>query len=297
MNSLSSPIHRVGASVFRRPRVNYGADRGAGPVRCVGQRSGLAILHGASRRRHSARAQSHATARPHRLRGLAGTRRKRHLLRLWLAPVKARPLRPVFTERYGSVIPGQRGGIVVPGMRYTIPWEARATVPFPVNTRAVAGRRVLHLDTLDDLSQEVNRVIAATAAGRVRPLGNWSSAQVLWHLGRLIEFSVDGFPFRYNWALRAACRILSTVSWRWCINLAFRPGFRNPRGAQALEPDPSVSLEAAATFLREQIARIPRGARMTQPSPTGERVSHEQWIYVHLRHAELHLSFLQIDSS
>jgi hypothetical protein len=50
--------------------------------------------------------------------------RKRHLLRLWLAPEAARPLLPVFAERYGSVIPGQRGGVEVPGMRYTIPWEA-----------------------------------------------------------------------------------------------------------------------------------------------------------------------------
>ncbi len=49
--------------------------------------------------------------------------RKRHLLRLWLAPENARPLPPVFAERYGSVTPGQRGGIVVPGTRYTVPWE------------------------------------------------------------------------------------------------------------------------------------------------------------------------------
>jgi hypothetical protein len=49
--------------------------------------------------------------------------RKRHLLRLWLAPAQARPLPPVFAERYGSVVPGQRGGIVVPGTCYTIPWE------------------------------------------------------------------------------------------------------------------------------------------------------------------------------
>jgi hypothetical protein len=50
--------------------------------------------------------------------------RKRHLLRLWLAPERARPLPPVFAERYGSVVPGQRGGVTVPGMRTTIPWEA-----------------------------------------------------------------------------------------------------------------------------------------------------------------------------
>jgi hypothetical protein len=50
--------------------------------------------------------------------------RRRHLLRLWLAPETARPLPPVFAERYGSVTPGQRGGVEVAGTRYTIPWEA-----------------------------------------------------------------------------------------------------------------------------------------------------------------------------
>jgi hypothetical protein len=50
--------------------------------------------------------------------------RKRHLLRLWLAPQTARPLPSVFEERFGSVVAGQRGGVVVPGTRYTIPWEA-----------------------------------------------------------------------------------------------------------------------------------------------------------------------------
>jgi len=49
--------------------------------------------------------------------------RKRHLLRLWLAPARARPLPSIFAERFGSVIPGQRGGITVPGTQYTIPWE------------------------------------------------------------------------------------------------------------------------------------------------------------------------------
>ena len=37
--------------------------------------------------------------------------RRRHLLRLWLAPREARPLPPVFARRYGSVVPGERGGV------------------------------------------------------------------------------------------------------------------------------------------------------------------------------------------
>ena len=49
--------------------------------------------------------------------------RKRHLLRLWLAPVNARPLPQVFAERYGSITPGDRGGVVVPGAKPTITFE------------------------------------------------------------------------------------------------------------------------------------------------------------------------------
>lgn len=39
--------------------------------------------------------------------------RRRHLLRLWLAPPEARELPPVFAQRYGDITPGRRGGIVV----------------------------------------------------------------------------------------------------------------------------------------------------------------------------------------
>jgi len=37
--------------------------------------------------------------------------RRRHLLRLWLAPPSARPLPPVFAQRYGNVVAGYRGGV------------------------------------------------------------------------------------------------------------------------------------------------------------------------------------------
>jgi len=49
--------------------------------------------------------------------------RKRHLLRLWLAPHGARPLPEVYAERFGSITPGDRGGVVVAGAKPTIPFE------------------------------------------------------------------------------------------------------------------------------------------------------------------------------
>jgi hypothetical protein len=50
--------------------------------------------------------------------------RHRHLLRLWLAPASARPLPEIFAPRYGSVAPGERGGIVVSGTKPKVPLEA-----------------------------------------------------------------------------------------------------------------------------------------------------------------------------
>jgi hypothetical protein len=47
--------------------------------------------------------------------------RKRHLLRLWLCPPDARPLPPVFSEVYGPLTVGDRGGIICPGTRLRAP--------------------------------------------------------------------------------------------------------------------------------------------------------------------------------
>jgi TfdA family taurine catabolism dioxygenase TauD len=49
--------------------------------------------------------------------------RKRHLLRLWLAPPGARRLPEVYAERFGSIKPGDRGGVVVPSAKATIPFD------------------------------------------------------------------------------------------------------------------------------------------------------------------------------
>src|SRR4051812_40578224 len=46
---------------------------------------------------------------------------KRHLLRLWLAAPGARPLPAIYAERYGNVTIGDRGGIICPGTRLTVP--------------------------------------------------------------------------------------------------------------------------------------------------------------------------------
>lgn len=50
--------------------------------------------------------------------------RRRHLLRLWLAASKARPLPETFAQRYGTVTVGDRGGIIVRGTKLHAPLAA-----------------------------------------------------------------------------------------------------------------------------------------------------------------------------
>ncbi len=47
--------------------------------------------------------------------------RRRHLLRLWLSSPGARDLPPVFAQRFGSIVPGERGGGMAPKAIWNVP--------------------------------------------------------------------------------------------------------------------------------------------------------------------------------
>src|SRR5262249_49146802 len=114
-----------------------------------------------------------------------------------------------------------------------------------INQVHVRTRRPIHLQSPSDLLVEVDRIAASAFAGFVRPAGNWTAGQAFQHLAKFIEYSYDGFPFRYPWPFRVLSWVVGKLSWRWLLQLAFRPGFTNPPVAEAVEPDAGVTLEHA----------------------------------------------------
>jgi hypothetical protein len=152
-------------------------------------------------------------------------------------------------------------------------------------------RRSLTLGSLADVRTEIDRLEAARKQGSLERGGNWSLDQCCQHLGRWLEFSFDGFPFKYPWRYRLLGRLVRLVSWRWLVKMALRPGFLNPQSVQAVEPDTFIADGQGVVYLLQQISRIEQGERMTQSSPVEGQITHDQWCYFHLRHAELHLSF------
>jgi Protein of unknown function (DUF1569) len=157
---------------------------------------------------------------------------------------------------------------------------------------AIPPRRELHFDSIEALTAEIDRLVAAQHAGHLQATGHWTPAQIFDHLARFVEFSYEGFPFRASWPLRAVSHVAKWTAWKRFVDWALRPGFQIPANAEAVKPDPWADFDVATARLHAALDRIRRGEPMRAPSPFEGRITHDQWVYVQLRHAELHLSFL-----
>lgn len=154
-----------------------------------------------------------------------------------------------------------------------------------VRTRTVSDRRALSFSSMDDIRRDVE---ALDAAGQRSAAGNWTPAQIVDHITRMIEFSLDGFTFTMPWPIRAFGRLVRGVA----LRRPMKPGLKLPVRAGALEPDPHTTWDAAVRRFRTACDRIAGGETMTEPSPVLGAMSHDDWVKLHCRHAEMHLSFV-----
>ena len=75
------------------------------------------------------------------------------------------------------------------------------------------------------------------------------------------------------------------------ITVAMSPGFQFRPDMEPFRPDDNADAKAALEQLRKQFARLEKEAP-TAPHPFFGKMTREEWIGLHLRHCELHLSFL-----
>jgi hypothetical protein len=157
----------------------------------------------------------------------------------------------------------------------------------PVDTGKVAGRRELRFESLDAVLAEAERLAAAERAGRLRRLGNWTLGQTLGHLASWAEYSYTGAPlqapFFVKWFLRLRKRKF--------LYGRMRAGVKIPRvegGTLATEP---VPLDEGLERLRRVLGRL-KAEAPTAPNVIFGPLSHDEWVALHCRHAELHLGFL-----
>jgi hypothetical protein len=156
----------------------------------------------------------------------------------------------------------------------------------PVDTAKVANRRILHFDSLDQMTAEVDRLVEAEKAGRLKHFGNWTLGQTLNHLACWIEYGYTGAPinppFFIRWILRLRKNSFLYKPMRAGVHIPGVPG-----GTLAIDPAP---LDEALPRLHRVVERLKTEAP-TAPSPALGRLTHDEAIALNLRHAELHLGF------
>jgi hypothetical protein len=160
-----------------------------------------------------------------------------------------------------------------------------ATARPRVDTRRVRQRRKIRYQSFDEFLADAERL----AERPVRELGNWKLAQIFDHLARSMNVSVDGTQERFPWALRIALRLVR----KRIIGHPLKPGYHVPENVAALlRPEPTASLRESLWKLRSAALRF-QAASKFPPHPAFGMLTRDEYHTLALRHAELHLSFIE----
>ena len=156
-----------------------------------------------------------------------------------------------------------------------------------VNTKSVKGRRQVRYENYDELLADAESLVANEST--VNRIGNWSIGQVLQHLAKSLNVSIDGSSLRAPLPLRI---ILTLFMKKKLIYQAMPSGFAIPKsGTATFSPDDHVTAGAALEELRKAIARVKSDKTRANHGIFGT-LSTDEWDNFSRRHAELHMSFL-----
>jgi hypothetical protein len=151
------------------------------------------------------------------------------------------------------------------------------------------SRRTLRFNTIDDALADADSLATAEREGRLQQFGNWTLGQSLGHLATWANFAFDGYPD----AVRAPLpvRLILRMLRNRILTNGMMPGVKL-RGVPGgtLGTDTLSTDEGLARF-RAAMERL-RANAPTMVNPVFGPLTHEQWIQLNLRHAELHLGFL-----
>jgi hypothetical protein len=153
---------------------------------------------------------------------------------------------------------------------------------------AALQRRRLRFETIDEALAEADRLAAAERQGRLDRAGTWTLGQTLGHLATWASFALDGYPPNIRAPLPV--RLILRMMRGGILRKGMMPGVkigRVPGGTVGLDV---LETEEGLRRFRTVMERL-RTTAPTIPNPVFGRLTHEQWIQLNLRHAELHLGF------
>ena len=153
---------------------------------------------------------------------------------------------------------------------------------------AVVKRRSVEYSTVAAFRADAEKL----AAGQYETVGNWSFGQILLHLANAVNGSFDGYPFSLPWYMRIVRPFVVPFVKKSFLTQPMKPGFKLPKSAEQYLPQPDVTTEEALSQLQATLNRFEKESPEAEHPFLGT-LTPKEWVALHLRHAELHMSFVR----
>lgn len=158
-----------------------------------------------------------------------------------------------------------------------------------VDTRCIRPRQI-ELHTPAQAIAEATRLAELARAGKLRTMGNWSAGQIFAHLAWWIEAIDENKGPKPPWFMK----LIGPMIKKKILHGPLMTGFRIPRSATGTFGDEPCELEEGFARFCQAMQRLDRAAPpLPDRHPLFGSMSGKDWLSLHLRHAELHLGFLE----
>lgn len=159
-----------------------------------------------------------------------------------------------------------------------------------INTRTVKDRRKVRFEKVADAVRDAEVLAEAERRGALRASGNWTLGQAVGHVAVWANYAFDGYPEMPQppWFVRVLVPLFKNHFLNKGLPAGAKLG-KVPGGTFAIE---RMETDRAIDVLRAAFERL---ERQTPPGshPLLGAMTHDDWIKLNLRHAELHFSFFQ----
>jgi hypothetical protein len=159
----------------------------------------------------------------------------------------------------------------------------------PIDTAKVTDHRRVRFNSIEDVLADIDRIVAAEQAGKLRCTGNWTAGQVFNHLASWINFAYEGYPGKGPpWFIR----IILKMKKKQYLRDGMRRGVRIPGVKDGTFATDALSTQEGAQRLRAALLRMKNRDPVRFESPAFGAMEHDERIAFQCRHAELHMGYL-----
>ncbi len=145
----------------------------------------------------------------------------------------------------------------------------------------MAARRTLAFSSVDQVMPDVDRLLNGH-----KTAGNWSLGQICSHLTGTFQSSIEGFPIKMPWLMRAT--IGKVVKKKILASGKMDEGIKIP---ERFLPKPGLDDRAEAEALRAALRLYAAHTGPVANHPMFGPMSRTEWDRLHCIHCAHHLSF------